>query len=193
MKGKSVMEEPLKYDDDLQENLQSDPAFLNEYLQKGLKDFIKTGKFDVFSCVLRHVVKAKGGMTWLSRKSGLKRINLYAVLSGNTSFQFKNFCKIINALGLTLELKKRRNDYLQNGLTDFIKTGEFKIFCCVLKQTVKAEGGMTWLSQRCGIHRNNLHGVLSGNTSFQFANFYKIINALGLTLELKKKKPVKTA
>lgn len=96
-----------KYDDLLQEQLQEDPRRVTGYLREGIRDYEDSGESKVLCGVLRDIIKARGGMTKLSRKIGIKIPNLYSLLSGKSNLQFISLCKIVNALGLTFNVEKK--------------------------------------------------------------------------------------
>jgi len=59
--------------------------------------------FDVFLVSQREIAKARGGMTWLSKSTGLSRESLYRSLSQGARPEFETIYCVIKALGLTLD------------------------------------------------------------------------------------------
>jgi len=76
-----------------------------EYLSAALED----GDPEVFLLALRNVSEALGGMTKLSRKTKLSRVNLYRMLSKKGNPEFSSLEGILKALGLRLAVEVRQS------------------------------------------------------------------------------------
>jgi probable addiction module antidote protein len=87
----------VSYRDDLLKRLRKSQALCAAYLNAALEDEDK-----VFLLALRDVVDAKGGITKLSRKTGLHRVSLHGLLSGKGNPRLDNLSKILGALNIRL-------------------------------------------------------------------------------------------
>ena len=58
---------------------------------------------------IRNVIEALGGMTQISRRTGLNRENLYRVLSEQGNPELKSLEKLLKALGLRLAVEVDQN------------------------------------------------------------------------------------
>ena len=70
------------------------------YLNAALED----GDRAVVSAALGDIARAKG-MTQLARETGITRDGLYKALSPTGNPSFETICKVINALGLKIDVK----------------------------------------------------------------------------------------
>lgn len=61
--------------------LRENPDYAEIYLQTALEDIYEEGGIAAFLIALRRVVEARGGISEISRKSGLSRQQLYKTLS----------------------------------------------------------------------------------------------------------------
>jgi probable addiction module antidote protein len=84
---------------DLEHETFRDPAMVEAYLEEAAKEGPE-GLLDA----LRRVVEAQGGVSWLSRKTGLNRPGLHRVLSKGGNPTLFTLHKVANALGLGLRL-----------------------------------------------------------------------------------------
>jgi probable addiction module antidote protein len=74
-----------------------------EYAAGLLKTCLDEEGFETFLVALRDIVKAQGGMTALSKATGLGRESLYKTLSPNGNPEFKTIVIILDALGLKID------------------------------------------------------------------------------------------
>jgi probable addiction module antidote protein len=83
----------------------SDPREAAAYLDAALED----GDRPAFLLAIRNVIDALGGMTQISRHSGLNRENLYRVLSEKGNPELNSLEKLLKALGLRLSVEVDQN------------------------------------------------------------------------------------
>ena len=82
-----------------------DPVEAAAYLDAALED----GDRAVFLLAIRNVIQAFGGMTQISRRTGLNRENLYRVLSEQGNPELNSLEKLLKALGLRLAVEVDQN------------------------------------------------------------------------------------
>jgi probable addiction module antidote protein len=78
-----------------------DPEEAAEYLNVALKD----GDPKIFLLALRNVAEALGGITKLSKKTKLNRVNLYRILSKKGNPELYSLEILLRALGLKLAVE----------------------------------------------------------------------------------------
>ena len=83
----------------------ADPIEAAAYLDAALED----GDRAVFLLAIRNVIQAFGGMTQISRRTGLNRENLYRVLSEQGNPELNSLEKLLKALGLRLAVEVDQN------------------------------------------------------------------------------------
>lgn len=85
------------------------PEVATAYLQKALEKFTTEGDAKTFLAALRKLTKAQGGMTALSRRTGINRQNLYRTFASTGNPKFKSLGTILRGLGyhMTIEAVKR--------------------------------------------------------------------------------------
>ncbi len=84
---------------DISDYLDNDEVIVNL-----LNDALKSGDDKYFYKTLGHVVKAKG-VTAIAKKAGLTREGLYKSLSEEGNPRFDTICRVLDALGVTLDFK----------------------------------------------------------------------------------------
>lgn len=89
-----------KYHEFLIESLK-DPEEAAEYLNEALEE----GDPKYFLKALRNVAEAYGGMTELSRRTQLDRVNLYKMLSEHGNPELYSVFTLLNTLGIKLTAK----------------------------------------------------------------------------------------
>jgi probable addiction module antidote protein len=94
----------IKYQDYLIESLQ-DPEEAAGYLNAALEG----GDIEVFLLALNNVVKARGGITQLAKKSEKSRTSLYKALSVHGNPYLKSTNEILSAIGLHLMIGANKN------------------------------------------------------------------------------------
>ena len=94
----------------------------HEYLIEHLKDpeeaaayldvALEYGDRPAFLLALRNVIEANGGMSKISRDTGLNRENLYRALSENGNPELNSLEKLLRSLGfkLTVEVDRGENE-----------------------------------------------------------------------------------
>lgn len=85
-------------------NRLKNPEYASEYLNQALKD----GSQDLFMLALRDVAKAKG-ITRTARESNLNRESMYKMLSGNGNPNLSSLNKLLDSLGLALNISRKEN------------------------------------------------------------------------------------
>jgi len=89
-----------KYQDSLVEALR-DPKEAAAYLDAALE----AGDRGAFLLAIRNVIDALGGMTQISRHTGLNRENLYRVLSEQGNPELNSLEKLLKGMGLRLAVE----------------------------------------------------------------------------------------
>lgn len=84
----------------------TNPREAAEYLAITLDDYEKDGDLDVFLVALRRIIEVKGGITALSRETGLNRQNLHRILNNQVNPKFSTLKIILSYLGFKLTLKE---------------------------------------------------------------------------------------
>ncbi|MEW6557124.1 MAG: addiction module antidote protein [Elusimicrobiota bacterium] len=79
------------------------PKELKSYLEVALEEFQKDGNERAFLAAIAVVSKVRGGVTKLSKDTGLNRENLYRSFFKSDP-RLSNFIKIINSLGISLRI-----------------------------------------------------------------------------------------
>lgn len=92
------------YRESLLEHLR-DPEEAAAYLDAALE----AGDRPAFLLAIKNVIDAFGGVTQISRDTGLNRENLYRVLSERGNPELKSLEKLLKTLGLRLAVEVDRN------------------------------------------------------------------------------------
>ncbi len=90
------------YQEDLIEALK-DPREAAAYLNAAIED----GDRSVFLLALRNVAEAHGGMTAISEKAKLNRVNLYRMLSKKGNPEIKSIFTLLHSMGLKLSIEPK--------------------------------------------------------------------------------------
>ena len=85
-------------------NRLKNPKYASEYLNQALKE----GSQDLFMLALRDVAKAKG-ITRTARESNLNRESMYKMMSENGNPNLSSLNKLLDSLGLTLNIGTKEN------------------------------------------------------------------------------------
>jgi probable addiction module antidote protein len=88
----------VNYEKGLIKRLQN-PEYASEYLNEALKE----GSQEIFMLALRDVAKAKG-VSQTARESSLNREAMYRMLSENGNPNLSSLNKLLDTLGLTLNI-----------------------------------------------------------------------------------------
>jgi len=86
--------------DELVRDTIRDPRDAAEYLSDAAED--RDGA--VFLLALKHVLDVHGGLSALSRKTGLNRANLHQMLRGKTSPRLDTLTKVLKSAGLGISI-----------------------------------------------------------------------------------------
>lgn len=92
----------INHDDAMVVELRENPEYAQIYLQTALEDIYEEGGIAAFLIALRRVVEARGGISEISRKSGLSRQQLYKTLSENGNPTLSTLTEITRAAGVRL-------------------------------------------------------------------------------------------
>lgn len=92
----------INHDDAMVAELRENPEYAQIYLQTALEDIYEEGGIAAFLIALRRVVEARGGISEISKKSGLSRQQLYKTLSENGNPTLTTLTEITRAAGVRL-------------------------------------------------------------------------------------------
>lgn len=81
------------------------PEIACTFLIKSLQKFADEGVAITFLNALRKITKAQGGMTALSRRTGINRQNLYRTFANTGNPKFKSLGTILRGLGYQLTIE----------------------------------------------------------------------------------------
>jgi probable addiction module antidote protein len=81
------------------DDLSNDDELLETFISTIIEDYHETGDLSAFLTSLKQVVEAKGGMTWLAKKTNLNRQHLYKALSEEGNPTIQSMSKILFPLG----------------------------------------------------------------------------------------------
>lgn len=81
------------------------PANAANYLATALEMYEEDNNMEAFLIALKRVIEAKGGISELSRKTGLNRQNLHKILNNKVVPKFSTLSLILQNLGFKLTLK----------------------------------------------------------------------------------------
>lgn len=93
------------FDEVVAERFQEHPEEIPGFLEVVFEEYEKDPDEGALMLALRQVVKAKGGMTELAKRTDLSRERLYKTLSERGNPHLKNFQRILNAFGYTVSIK----------------------------------------------------------------------------------------
>jgi len=91
------------YQEGLLKRLQ-EPEYAKEYLNEALKE----GSQEVFMVALRDVAKAKG-ISLIAKETELNRESMYRMLSKKGNPNLSSLSKLLDTLGLTLNIGMKEN------------------------------------------------------------------------------------
>ncbi len=98
----AAKQKALSHDDAMVAELRENPDYAEIYLQTALEDIYEEGGIAAFLIALRRVVEARGGISEISRKSGLSRQQLYKTLSEKGNPTLTTLTEITRAAGVRL-------------------------------------------------------------------------------------------
>lgn len=99
------MKKTASYQEFLMERLRKDEAFREAYLNEALEDEDQR----MILAALRNVAQATGGLTRLSKATGLNRQNLYRTLSKEGNPTWERIEKIFDGLGYPLRAVSKKS------------------------------------------------------------------------------------
>jgi len=97
----------VDHDEAMIEELRDNPAYAEMYLQMALEEIYEPGGVPAFLIALRHVIEARGGVSEISRKSGLARQHIYRALSEHGNPTITTITEITRAAGVRLACSHR--------------------------------------------------------------------------------------
>jgi len=98
----AAKQKAVSHDDAMVAELRENPDYAEIYLQTALEDIYEEGGITAFLITLRRVVEARGGISEISRKSGLSRQQLYKTLSEKGNPTLTTLTEITRAAGVRL-------------------------------------------------------------------------------------------
>lgn len=98
----AAKQKAVSHDDAMVAELRENPDYAEIYLQTALEDIYEEGGIAAFLIALRRVVEARGGISEISRKSGLSRQQLYKTLSEKGNPTLTTLTEITRAAGVRL-------------------------------------------------------------------------------------------
>ena len=98
----AAKQKAVSHDNAMVAELRENPDYAEIYLQTALEDIYEEGGIAAFLIALRRVVEARGGISEISRKSGLSRQQLYKTLSEKGNPTLTTLTEITRAAGVRL-------------------------------------------------------------------------------------------
>lgn len=96
---------PVKdYRDDQLKRL-SDPEYSSQYLKVALDETLEDGNMEAFLLALKNVVDAAGAVKAIAEDADISRQHLHRLLNGNGNPTLETTISILNAVGLTIDIK----------------------------------------------------------------------------------------
>ena len=87
----------------------SEPEYFAQYLKTALDETIKDGKMEAFLLALKNVIDATGAVKAIATDADISRQHLHRLLSGNGNPTLETTVSILNAVGLTIDIKPLGN------------------------------------------------------------------------------------
>jgi len=100
------MKGAVSFEKDIIDQLKKDPRFREAYLNEAMNE----DDHGVSLLMFHNVAKALGGVSRLSKATGLNRQNLYRALSGKRDPAFSTVKKIVHGLGFRIKLEAVKAD-----------------------------------------------------------------------------------
>lgn len=91
------------------EDFKNNPKEAEAYLELSLKEFEKDGDVRLLLKALRTVAEARGGLSKISRDTGLSRQSLYKIFSEDGNPTLCTMLIILHALGYILTFKRKHH------------------------------------------------------------------------------------
>lgn len=107
MTDQSLLPPSVDHDAAMVEDLRENPTYAEVYLQTALEEIYEPGGVAAFLIALRQVIEARGGISEISRKSGLARQHIYRALSENGNPTITTITEITRAAGVRLASSHR--------------------------------------------------------------------------------------
>ncbi len=94
----------IYFDEYLQKKLKDKNRAIG-FLRAALEDYLVCGNREVFVGCLKSVIKAQGGITKLSKRTGLSRQALYKIIEPDSKTGFETMSTLFSGLGFYLSLE----------------------------------------------------------------------------------------
>jgi probable addiction module antidote protein len=94
-----------KFEDYLTEELNSEEN-IRAFIDAALEHYFVDHDRELFLAALKEVIKAKGGVSKISKEANINRQHIYRMLSSKGNPSFDNIGSILNALGLKLRVER---------------------------------------------------------------------------------------
>lgn len=91
----------------------------------------------------------------------------------------KKYQKFQDYLVEKLRSKKEAKAFLDAAILEFEEDGDIEAFLLALRYLAEANGGMSQLSEKSNLNRQNLYKILTGKTVPKFDTTLSIMNSLG--------------
>jgi probable addiction module antidote protein len=82
-----------------------DPKTANSHLNDALRKLANDNNSEEFLLLLRQLTKIQGGMSFLSKKVGINRQNLYRTFASTGNPKFKSLASILKGLGYRISIE----------------------------------------------------------------------------------------
>lgn len=82
-----------------------DPKTANNFLNDALRKLANDNNSEDFLLLLRQLTKIQGGMSFLSKKVGMNRQNLYRTFASTGNPKFKSLATILKGLGYRISIE----------------------------------------------------------------------------------------
>jgi len=142
-----------------------------------------------FLTSLYDITKQHGGISTLSDTTGLNRQHLYRSFASTGNPKLQSLLPILQGLGYTIGLKRKLYTYhsaynLEELFPRFVYNDEMGRFLTTLHEVAREQGGISSLSSRIGINRQNLYRTFSSIGNPKLKSFIAILNGLGYAVTI---------
>lgn len=96
----------------------------------------------------------------------------------------KKYQKFQDYLVEKLRSKREAKAFLDAAMHAFEEDGDMEAFLLALRYLAEANGGVSELSQKSRLNRQNLYKILSGKTMPKFDTTLSIVNSLGYRFKI---------
>jgi probable addiction module antidote protein len=96
----------------------------------------------------------------------------------------KQYLKFQDYLVDKLKNAKEAETFFNTAIQEYEEDGDVRAFMLALRYLTEAQGGITKLSEKAHLSRQNLYKVLTGKTAPRLDTALSIISALGMRLSV---------